>query len=79
MIKVSTLTDDSFGRPPFGKLGDFTAIAVAGGAKLVVFPEAYGGGYPKGLDFGALHIGVLLGGAGPSVVGRQRNPGRGGE
>jgi hypothetical protein len=55
MIKISTLTDDSFGRPPFGKLGDFTAIAVAGGAKLVV------GGYPKGLDFGALHIGVLLG------------------
>ena len=27
--------------------------AAAGGAALVVFPEAYIGGYPKGLDFGA--------------------------
>lgn len=27
--------------------------AAAGGAKLVVFPEAYLGGYPKGHDFGA--------------------------
>lgn len=35
------------------KLGDFTAKAAAGGAKLVVFPEAFVGGYPKGLDFGA--------------------------
>jgi nitrilase len=35
------------------KLGDFTSKAAAGGAKLVVFPEAFVGGYPKGLDFGA--------------------------
>jgi len=35
------------------KLGHFTAKAAAGGAKLVVFPEAFVGGYPKGLDFGA--------------------------
>ncbi|MEO0811974.1 MAG: nitrilase-related carbon-nitrogen hydrolase, partial [Myxococcota bacterium] len=27
--------------------------AVARGAQLVVFPEAYVGGYPKGIDFGA--------------------------
>jgi nitrilase len=27
--------------------------AAAGGAKLVVFPEAFVGGYPKGIDFGA--------------------------
>jgi nitrilase len=35
------------------KLGDYTSKAVAKGAKLVVFPEAFVGGYPKGLDFGA--------------------------
>src|ERR1700731_3624589 len=28
--------------------------AAAGGAQLVVFPEALLGGYPKGLDFGAV-------------------------
>ena len=33
---------------------DWIARAAATGAKLVVFPEAFlGGGYPKGLDFGA--------------------------
>ena len=35
------------------KLGDWTAKAASQGAKLVVFPEAFVGGYPKGLDFGA--------------------------
>ncbi len=30
-----------------------TATAAQAGATLVVFPEAYVGGYPKGLDFGA--------------------------
>jgi len=30
-----------------------TAEAAAGGAKLIVFPEAFAGGYPKGADFGA--------------------------
>ena len=35
------------------KLGDFTANAASKGAQLVVFPEAFVGGYPKGLDFGA--------------------------
>src|ERR1051325_1958302 len=29
------------------------AEASAGGARLVVFPEAFIGGYPKGEDFGA--------------------------
>jgi nitrilase len=35
------------------KLADLTADAARRGAKLVVFPEAFIGGYPKGLDFGA--------------------------
>ena len=30
------------------------AEAAAGGAKLIVFPEAFAGGYPKGADFGTL-------------------------
>src|ERR1700689_3792531 len=29
------------------------AEAAAGGARLVVFPEGFVGGYPKGADFGA--------------------------
>jgi nitrilase len=35
------------------KLQDLTLDAARRGAKLVVFPEAFVGGYPKGLDFGA--------------------------
>ncbi|WP_263355212.1 carbon-nitrogen hydrolase family protein [Acidicapsa acidisoli] len=35
------------------KLADLTRDAAAQGANLVVFPEAFVGGYPKGLDFGA--------------------------
>lgn len=35
------------------KLGDLTADAARQGAALVVFPEAFIGGYPKGIDFGA--------------------------
>lgn len=34
------------------KLGDWTAKAAAEKAQLVVFPEAFVGGYPKGIDFG---------------------------
>ena len=35
------------------KLADLAAQAAGQGARLVVFPEAFVGGYPKGLDFGA--------------------------
>lgn len=35
------------------KLTNLTREAAAKGADLVVFPEAFVGGYPKGLDFGA--------------------------
>jgi nitrilase len=35
------------------KLATLTAEAAGGGARLVVFPEAFVGGYPKGLGFGA--------------------------
>ncbi len=34
------------------KLADLTAKARAGKAQLVVLPEAFVGGYPKGIDFG---------------------------
>lgn len=34
------------------KLADLTAQAKAAKAELVVFPEAFVGGYPKGIDFG---------------------------
>src|SRR5262245_17081944 len=34
------------------KLGDLTADAARQQGELVVFPEAFGGGYPKGHDFG---------------------------
>lgn len=34
------------------KLADLTADAARRGAGLVVFPEAFVGGYPKGHDFG---------------------------
>jgi len=35
------------------KLRSYCAEAQATGARLVVFPEAFLGGYPKGIDFGA--------------------------
>lgn len=35
------------------KLADLAGDAARQGAKLAVFPEAFVGGYPKGLDFGA--------------------------
>src|SRR6266850_554812 len=34
------------------KLVALAADAARGGAKLVVFPEAFVGGYPKGMQFG---------------------------
>ncbi|MCK0068286.1 carbon-nitrogen hydrolase family protein [Kordiimonas laminariae] len=36
----------------FEKLADLISDAASQGAKLVVLPEAFIGGYPKGLDFG---------------------------
>ena len=35
------------------KLAELTRAAASQGADIVVFPEAFVGGYPKGLDFGA--------------------------
>ena len=35
------------------KLAEQTALAAEQGAEIVLFPEAFVGGYPKGLDFGA--------------------------
>jgi nitrilase len=35
------------------KLVDLTEQAAAQRADIIVFPEAFAGGYPKGLDFGA--------------------------
>src|SRR3954463_5440160 len=35
------------------KASDFTGDAARQGAEIVVFPEAFIGGYPKGMDFGA--------------------------
>lgn len=39
------------------KMSDYTVRAALRGARLVVFPEAFVGGYPKGLDFG-VKVGV---------------------
>jgi nitrilase len=36
------------------KLQERAAEAAAAGASLIVFPEAFVGGYPKGMDFGAV-------------------------
>jgi len=35
------------------RVGELCASAASGGARLVVFPEAFVSAYPKGLDFGA--------------------------
>ena len=39
--------------PTLERITDLAAHAAAEGARLVVFPEAFVGGYPKGIDFGA--------------------------
>ncbi len=38
--------------PTLDRVAELTARAAAEGARLVVFPEAFVGGYPKGADFG---------------------------
>ena len=40
------------------KLADLARQAAGLAADLVVFPEAFVGGYPKGIDFGELRIDV---------------------
>ena len=41
------------------KLADLTADAARQGAELVVFPEAFVAGYPKGHDFG-VSVGIAV-------------------
>src|ERR1041385_4361198 len=59
MVKVaiaqagSVLFDTS---ATLAKLKDFAGTASAQGAQLILFPEAFVGGYPKGASFGA-HVG----------------------
>ena len=38
--------------PTLDRVAELAARAAADGARLVLFPEAFVGGYPKGLDFG---------------------------
>lgn len=39
-------------RASLEKLGDLASEAAGAGAELAIFPEAFIGGYPKGIDFG---------------------------
>ena len=48
-----TLRSSSTPPPRSSKIDTLTADAAKTGAKLIVFPEAFVSGYPKGLDFGA--------------------------
>ncbi|HTT98920.1 MAG TPA: carbon-nitrogen hydrolase family protein [Rhizomicrobium sp.] len=59
MVKVAVVQAGSalFDTPAtLQKLERFAEEAARGGAKLIVFPEAFVGGYPKGVTFGA-HVG----------------------
>lgn len=40
--------------PTLEKVAELSARVAADGARLALFPEAFVGGYPKGLDFGAV-------------------------
>src|SRR4051812_49713524 len=50
VVQASPVMFDALGS--IRKLADLTADAVRMGAGLVVFPEAFVAGYPKGHDFG---------------------------
>ena len=59
MVKVAVVQAGSVlfdTRATLAKLTDFAGEASAQGARLIVFPEAFIGGYPKGVTFGA-HVG----------------------
>lgn len=51
VVQAGSILGDT--RRTLEKLSDLTAEAARQGAKLVLFPEAFVGGYPKGMDFGA--------------------------
>ena len=56
MTRVAVVQAGSvlFNTPPTtDKLRRFSAEAAGQGVRLAVFPEAFVGGYPKGIDFGA--------------------------
>src|SRR5690242_13748372 len=59
MVKVAVVQAGSVlfdTKATLSKLRHFAADAAAQGAQLMVFPEAFIGGYPKGVTFGA-HVG----------------------
>ena len=51
VVQASTILFDT--PATLAKLGKLSSEAAAQGAELIVFPEAFVGGYPKGMDFGA--------------------------
>ena len=56
MTRVAVVQDGSIPYDPGATAAKAVSLleeAVAEGAELVVFPEAFLGGYPKGLTFGA--------------------------
>jgi nitrilase len=52
VVQAGSILFDS--EATLAKAERLTAEAARGGAKLIVFPEAFAGGYPKGADFGTL-------------------------
>ena len=57
------------------KAADLAADAARGGARLVVFPEAFVSAYPKGLDFGA-RVGMRSPRGGKSIAAILKAPSR---
>src|SRR5215475_12914065 len=59
MVKVAVVQSGSVlfdTGATLARLKDLAGEAASQGAKLIVFPEAFVGGYPKGVNFGA-HVG----------------------